>query len=165
MYKLCRFGLGAPPRAQIRGVFVCTFSITEIFTILVEIYWRFSDTYWDFESALVPIHSSQHTRPNVLFPPHSSHRTRAALQGVLESKCTILPSILLSSCWRRLVGQPHEPSDFKPAVRVSHPYSELESRKTRAFPTCHMSRNMQSSQLVEARLANTSRQDLARRSQ
>ena len=46
--KLCRFGLGAPPRAQIRGVFVCTFSITEIFTILVEIYRRFSDAYWDF---------------------------------------------------------------------------------------------------------------------
>ena len=42
----------------------------------------------------------------------------------------------VSSCWRRLVDQPRKPSGFKPAVRVTHPYSELERRKTCAIPTC-----------------------------
>lgn len=63
-------------------------------------------------------------------------RIYAALHGVLESKRAILPSILLSGSRQRLVGAPHSPADFEPAVRVAHPYSELEGRKTRLFPTC-----------------------------
>ena len=59
----------------------------------------------------------------------------AALQGVLDSKYTILPSVLLFSCWRRLVGQPHNPSDFVPAVRVAPPYTaSLKAAKLVLFP-------------------------------
>ena len=35
--KLIGFGLGAPPRAQIRGLFVSTKGVSEIISILVEI--------------------------------------------------------------------------------------------------------------------------------
>ena len=62
-----------------------------------------------------------------------------------------------------LVGAPHSPGDFKSAVRVAHPYSELENRAN--ISESHMSRKVRSSQLVVARLANTSNQDLARWSQ
>ena len=41
---------GRRPELKSAEFFVWIFSITEIFTILVEIYRRFSDTYWDFES-------------------------------------------------------------------------------------------------------------------
>ena len=34
------------------------------------------------------------------------------------------------------VSAPFKPQVFKPAVRVAHPYSRIESRKTRGRPTC-----------------------------
>jgi hypothetical protein len=60
----------------------------------------------------------------------------AALLGVLASKCAFLPSILLLGSRRLLVGAPHSPGDFKSAVRVAHPYSELGNRASLAIPTC-----------------------------
>ena len=42
--------LGRRPELTPAGGFVCAFSITKIFTILVEIYRRLLDAYWDFES-------------------------------------------------------------------------------------------------------------------
>ena len=63
-------------------------------------------------------------------------RISSASVEKLESKRTFLQSILLSSSLAAFVGTPHNPTAFKPAARVAHPYSELEDRKTRNRPTC-----------------------------
>ena len=59
---------------------------------------------------------------------------RGFAYGVLESKRTILPSILLSSFWWRLVGRPPKPPDFKPAVQVVTSTASLKTTKLVPFP-------------------------------